>query len=75
MAFEAAFMKLAHSEPRATVKITDAVNAARRLASPSDPQLQQYLEHLSAMRDEPLTASVPKISGSLGELTRLMESY
>ena len=55
--------------------ITDAVNAARRLASPSDPQLQQYLELLSAMRDEPLTASVPKISGSLGELTRLMESY
>jgi hypothetical protein len=45
------------------------------LASPSDPQLQQYLELLSAMRDEPLTASVPKISGSLGELTRLMESY
>ena len=55
--------------------ITDAVTAARRLASPSDPQLQQYLELLSAMRDEPLTASVPKISGSLGELTRLMESY
>ncbi len=55
--------------------ITDAVKAARRLASPSDPQLQQYLELLSAMRDEPLTASVPKISGSLGELTRLMESY
>ena len=55
--------------------ITDAINAARRLASPSDPRLQQYLELLSAMRDEPLTASVPKISGSLGELTRLMESY
>ena len=55
--------------------ITDAVTAAGRLASPSDPQLRQYLELLSAMRDEPLTASVPKISGSLGELTRLMESY
>lgn len=55
--------------------ITDAVTAAGRLAPPSDPQLRQYLELLSAMRDEPLTASVPKISGSLGELTRLMESY
>ena len=55
--------------------ITDAIAAAKRLAPPSDPQAQQYVVSLSAMRDEPLTAPVPNISGSLGELTRLMDAY
>ena len=54
--------------------INDAVVAAQRLAPPADPQLQQYMASLLAMLDEPLTASIPSISGSLGELTRLMEA-
>lgn len=55
--------------------INDAIAAAQRLAPPSDSRLQQYMASLSAMLDEPLTAPVPSISGSLGELTRLMEAY
>lgn len=55
--------------------VNDAVAAAQRLAPPSDPKLQQYTASLSAMLDEPLIAPVPSISGSLGELTRLMETY
>lgn len=56
------------------LSLEQAQVAARRLASASDPQLQGFLGQLSALAEEPLTAPLPKITGSLDALSQLMES-
>lgn len=54
--------------------LTDAMRAAQRLGPPSDGQLLQYQRQLAEIAEQPLNAPVPKISGSLGALSQLMDS-
>ena len=56
------------------LSLEQAQVAARRLASPSDPELQSFLGQISALADEPLIAPLPQITGSLDALSQLMES-
>ena len=56
------------------LSLEQAQDAAGRLASASDPQLQSFLDQMSALADERLNAPLPKITGSLDALSQLMES-